>query len=400
MARTVLTFLLLLGFLIPWAASAQASEEAYIVRDVKVDILSESAVKARDKAFGEAQKTAFLKLATRYLSPDQLTGFTPPDAKTIAGMVQDFEVQSEQLSTKRYVGIYTFRFKASVANRFFNHGPVYTDAASELPTRRAALMVLPFFQIGTGPAVLWDPRKNPWLLAWQHTELEGNPALVLPLGDVSDIMDIKDNQVTTYNRAGLKRILTRYEARDAVILVARFTQGDKYPVVIDIYRTDRKPPELLKSLQIEVGSSKTLGDLLNKAIVQSKEVLSGNWKLETIVTDESLDPTVSDVAANEAAAVPEPAKPYRPMSGQVRVQTRFTNLAEWLELRRSLNTVPALTGVKIVTLKSNEAVVDLSYADWPSLSNGLGAKGLSINGTGAGNYQLMRRSPTSTPFYR
>ena len=38
------------------AAFAQASDGAYIVRDVKVDILSESAVKARDKAFGEAQK--------------------------------------------------------------------------------------------------------------------------------------------------------------------------------------------------------------------------------------------------------------------------------------------------------------------------------------------------------
>ena len=397
MARTVLTFLLVLGFLLPLAVPAQASEEAYIVRDVKVDILSDSAVKARDKAFGEAQKTAFMKLATRYLSPVELKGFVPPDAKTIAGMVQDFEVQSEQLSTKRYVGIYTFRFKAGAANRHFNHGPRYTDAASELAVRRAALMVLPFFQQGTGPAVLWDARKNPWLQAWQKTSLDGNPALVLPLGDVSDIMDVKDNQVTTYNPAGLKRILSRYEARDAVILVARFVQGEKYPVVVDIYRTDRKPPLLLKSLQIEVGTSKTLGDLLTKAIAQSKEVLAGNWKLETIVADEA---TVTEAAEADEAAVPAPAKPYRPLSGQVRVQTRFSSISEWLEVRRSLNSVPSLTGVKIVTLKSNEAIVDLSYADWPSLTNGLGAKGLTISGTGAGNYQLTRRAPTANPFYR
>lgn len=402
MARTVLTLLLLLGFLLPHAAPARASEGAYIVRDVKVDILSESAVKARDKAFGEAQKTAFMKLATRYLSPEELTTFTPPDAQTIAGMVQDFEVQNEQLSTKRYVGLYTFRFKANVANRYFNRAPRYTDAASELPTRQAALMVLPFFQQGKGPAVLWDARKNPWLLAWQKTDLNGNPALVLPLGDVSDIMDVRDNQVTTYNPAGLKRLLTRYEARDAAILVARFNQGEKYPVVVDVYRTDRKPPQLLKSLSVNVGNAKTLGELLNQAIVDSKEALAGNWKLETIVDDGMVpgEPSVAAAAAADAPSVPAAPKPYTPMSGQVRVQTQFTSISEWLDLRRSLNGIPALTGVKIVALKANEAVVDLSYADWPSLTNGLTAKGLSISSSGTGNYLLSRRTAVGQPFYR
>ncbi len=405
MARIVLSLLLFCGFL-ALSQPARAYDDAYTVRDVKVDILAESAVKARDKAFGAAQKAAFLKLASRYRSQDELKTLTPPDAQTIAGMIQDFEIQNEQLSTKRYVGLYTFRFKGNVANRYFGGSPVYTEASSELPARRAALMVLPFFQAGKNTAAaLWDTKQNPFLLAWQQTSLEGNPALVLPLGDVSDMMDVRDNQVTTYNPAGLKRILKRYEARDAVILLARFNQGAAYPVEIDVYRTDRRPPELIKTIQMEAGSSRTLGELLTRAVAETKDVLAGNWKLQTIVDDEAAaaaagQTSVAQAAAADAAAVPAQPKPYKPMSGQVRVQTSFASITEWLELRRSLNSVPALTGVKIVALKSNEAIVELSYADWPSLNNGLGAKGLSISSRGEGNYQLQRRNAPAMPFYR
>ena len=94
------------------------------------------------------KKTAFLKLATRFLSPEELTSYVAPDAKTIAGMVQDFEVVSEQLSTKRYVGIYTFRFKAHAANRYFNRSPRYADTEAAPASNRAGLMILPFFQQG------------------------------------------------------------------------------------------------------------------------------------------------------------------------------------------------------------------------------------------------------------
>jgi hypothetical protein len=398
MARTVLTVFFLLGFLVSAAVSARASDGAYTVRDVKVDILSESAVKARNKAFGEAQKTAFMKLATRFLSPEELTSFTAPDERTIAGMVQDFEVVSEQLSTKRYVGIYTFRFKAQAANRYFNRTPRYADA--EIPSApRAGLMILPFFQQGTSSTVLWDASKNPWLQAWQKTPLTGNPALVLPLGDVSDMMDMKDDQALTYNPAGLKRIMSRYEARDAVILIAKFNQSEQNPLTVDIYRTDRNPPALFKTLSFETGSAKTLGDLLMTAVDESKKALTGNWKLETIVIDDGGGAGAAAESETVAPAAGAP-KSYSPLSGQVRVSVKFSNLSEWLAIRRSLNAIPALTGVKIVALKTDEAVVDLTYADWPSLTKGLSAKGLSLASTGSGHYQLMRKSASATPFYR
>lgn len=388
MARTVLTLLFLLGFSLAGgavsAAFAQVTDQSYIVHDVKVDTLAESAVKARDKAFGEAQQAAFIKLAARYYAPEEMATLVPPDARTIAGMVQDFEVVNEQLSKKRYIGMYTFRFKANAVNHYFKRAQQYTGDVVQV--QRSALLVLPFFQ-QAGKTVLWDPVKNPFLAAWQKADLNGNPTLLLPLGDMSDIMDVHDDQITVYNAAGLKRMLSRYEARDAVVLLAKFDPANKKdPLLVDIYRTDRRKAELLKTISVPVGGAKVLSQLLIQAVAQSKEELAGNWKLETIVEDA---PPV-ETSAVETVPV-EQAKPYTPLAGQVRVQTRFSNIAEWLNIRRSLNSIPALTGVRIVALKSNEATVDLTYVDWPSMNSGLTAKGLTISGTGVGDYMLIRQ---------
>lgn len=392
MARTVLTLLFLLGFLLPQPVLAQYSEQAYIVHDVKVDTLAESAVKARDKAFGEAQKAAFLKLAGRYYTPEELLALPLPTPQAIAGMVQDFEVVSEQLSTKRYVGTYTFRFKANAVNRYFGgRAPQYVDQ-TVAPISHGSILLLPFFQQGSTVA-LWDAKRNPWLGAWQQADLSGNPSIMLPLGDVSDMMDIKDGQALTYNPAALKRMLARYEVRDAVIAVAKFDQMAKDPLVIDIYRTDRKPPELYKSLSIPLGNAKVLGDLLKVGIDQTRDALTGNWKLATIVQDGSMTPnpavpqTTSPVAQPVVPRAVTPAA--SPLSGQVRATAKFSNIAEWLAIRRSLNAVPGTT-VRIVALKSNEAVVDLGYSSWASLSTGLGQAGLTLAATGPNAYRLSK----------
>jgi len=374
-----------LGFLHAGAGFALARESTYTVTEVKVDTLAESAVKARDKAFGEAQTAAFKKLAERFYSPDELSGLGIPDAKTIAGMVQDFEVKNEQLSTKRYRGVYTFRFKAHAVERYFGRSAQYSAGQFDGATsgNQSGLLILPFFTYN-GKTVLWDQQKNPWLQAWQRTTLTGNLSLVLPLGDVSDIMDVREEQGLTYNPAGLKRMRSRYEARDTAIIFAKFEQGSRKPLVIEVYRAVNKSPELYKTLEVPTNGAKTLGQLMTKGIAMTKEVLAERWRLETIVED------TEQVSEDVATPVAEP-KPYVPMGGQARFVTRFTNINEWLAIRRSLTSIPTLTNVKIVSLKANQAVIDLSYSDWPSLNTGLNSRGLFVSSTGAGSYELGRQ---------
>lgn len=410
MARTVLTLLFLLSFLVPAAAFAQVGEQAYIVHDVKVDTLAQSAVKARDKAFGEAQMVAFRMLAARYLSPSEMSSFVAPDAKTVAGMVQDFEVVSEQLSTKRYLGTYTFRFKAGAVNRYFKRAPQYLDDVAQVAHSRTGILIFPYFQFGPADKpslVLWDASKNPWLRSWQKTPLDGNPSLVLPAGDASDVMDMRDDQATTYNPVALKRMLARYSSREAIILVARFDQAASPPLQIDIYRTDKSQIELHKTLPIPTGNAKVLSELLAQGVAAAKVELAGNWKLQTIVNDDpALDAAEDEPVAaveeeeqspaqQQEAAMPVKAapQPYTPSGGQARVQTRFNTLQEWLAVRRALNGLTPLTNVRIVALKANEAIVDLSYTDWSALNGALASRGLTLSSAGGNVYQLSGRPP-------
>ena len=185
MFRTVLTYLSLLAFMsIPALAQGKA---AYTIRDVKVDIVAESSVKARDQAFAAAQEKAFRILSERFLTADQLTSFKPPSPTTISGMVSDFEITSEQLSKKRYLGTYVFRFKENAVYRYFGHGPI-ADSGAETPV--ASLLVIPVFT-QKDEAALWDTSKNPWLQAWQNNDNSAS-GIVVPEGNVSDKIQAKN----------------------------------------------------------------------------------------------------------------------------------------------------------------------------------------------------------------
>lgn len=116
MLRIVFSFLLCL-FLIGFYGGANA-DSLYEVTGVAVDVADESSVKARTKAFAEAQQKAFAVLAGRFGQADRTA--TP---EMVSALVQDFEITNEQLSHKRYKGIFTIRFRESAVNGYFGNIP-------------------------------------------------------------------------------------------------------------------------------------------------------------------------------------------------------------------------------------------------------------------------------------
>lgn len=107
---------------------AFAENSPYNVKGVEVDVLAESSVKARNDAFLEAQRKAFRVLATRYYSEDELKVLKVPSDETLSSFIQDFKIASEQVSTKRYKGVFDFRFKSKDVNSHFGRGPInFTD---------------------------------------------------------------------------------------------------------------------------------------------------------------------------------------------------------------------------------------------------------------------------------
>lgn len=402
-----LLFLFLAVFALCGQALAQQQDTPYIVRDVKVDITAASAVKARDKAFGEAQMKAFEVLAGRFMMPEEVVTFQKPDAKTVAGLVQDFEIVSEQLSTKRYIGTYIFRFKEGATDRFFGHAPVvgYGEGV------RGGLLVLPYYQENENQ-YLWDS-KNIWFKAWTRAQDRVGEDIIIPLGDVSDLMDMQNGQATTYNPAALKRMKKRYGASDAVVALATLQPNSpSQPLQIKLYRTDLKEPEVGSTIVISAGGVTDADKVLDQAVQETLVALQDSWKAEaqaptTLHDGLPQDPEAvpADSGYDAPLAYPGLPRALQPDGAQIattpaaqpntalRTSVRFADMAQWISMRRNLNGIPGLAGVKIISLNRTEAVVDLNYHGTADvLKAQLGARGVAFNQAG-GTY-TMSATPT------
>jgi hypothetical protein len=85
----------------------------YVVSGVDVDVTAADSATARDQAIAEGQRKAFAKLMEQLVGAEQAATIQTPSDSQLSGMVQDFEVESERLSSVRYIGVLTYRFDAA-----------------------------------------------------------------------------------------------------------------------------------------------------------------------------------------------------------------------------------------------------------------------------------------------
>ncbi|MCE7887332.1 MAG: DUF2066 domain-containing protein [Alphaproteobacteria bacterium PRO2] len=369
--RTVLYAIFACFLLAPGPALAEA--DLFTVEGVQVDVTADSALAARDQAFDKAQVDAFLVLAGRMLSESELTAFTPPDAATVSPMVQDYEVTAEKLSSVRYIGTYTIRFRAAAVERFLNvQGQSYTNVSS------APLVILPFYQAG-GRTYLWSP-YNIWMRAWNRTDPRGPLVpVIVPMGDLEDVSDISDDDVFSYNPSKLANLLKRYDAGDAVIAVAapdgnlaRAREDDPAngAITVSLYRTDNGQPEHVREMVVEAQPGDTLSKLLGRAVGEVQTALKQNWKEKTVVS------TIREVP---------------PTGNAVVARVKIASLEEWARTQQSLARVNAITHTTLKSLSPREALVELSFrGDEEMLRQALAQAGMTLSHPKFAGYQ----SPT------
>jgi hypothetical protein len=370
--RTVL-YAIFACFLLP-LAPALAEADLFTVEAVQVDVTADSALAARDQAFDKAQIDAFTVLAGRMLPESALAAFTPPDIATVSPMVQDYEVTAEKLSSVRYIGTYTIRFRAAAVERYLNiQGQSYTNVSS------APLVILPFYQAG-GRTYLWSP-YNSWMRAWNRTAGPGGALVpvIVPMGDLEDVSDIGDDDVFSYNPSKLAALLKRYDAGDAVIAVAapdgnlaRANEGDPAngAVTVSLYRTDNGQPEHVREMVVESQAGDTLSKLLDRAVGEVQTALKQNWKEKTVVS------TIREV---------------QPTGNAVVARVKIASLEEWARTQQALARVNAITHTTLKSLSPREALVELSFrGDEQMLRQALAQAGMTLSHPKFAGYQ----SPT------
>lgn len=118
---------------------APAVANPLVVADVVVDKEAENSVVAREKAINDSRREAFKKLAERNMTPAEFKALKMPKDSDIAMLVQDFEIQDEQMSSTRYVGTFTVRFRDAVRNYINVHAeaPAPEEYASDNPDHGA-----------------------------------------------------------------------------------------------------------------------------------------------------------------------------------------------------------------------------------------------------------------------
>lgn len=382
-ALLIILWLSVCGFML---SPIKAMANTYEVKGVKVDIVADSSVNARDKAFKQAQDKAFEILATRFLNSDELKTFKKPSSETIARLVRDVALVTEQASARRYVGEFNIRFKPAVTKNHFGKSPL----KNEDEDKAAIPFIIPFF-VQNNEWHLWDTAQNPLLKIWRAAD---DKNFMLPTGDTLDQMDIKKDFITAYNRGIIKRIKARYTISEIIIVVASFDPAKAPQLTIDLYRTDTQKLTKARTLEFNVTNEKNLGALIKTALPKIKEELSGNWKEEptppvtfTTILNDSTD---KEKTYNPETDEPPQGEAYKPQAGTAAMIAQFSSMNEWIKLRRDIQQTPSVTAVKINSIKTFEAEIVVSYLDWQSLLNNLTARGLTIRSLGNNKYLIMR----------
>jgi len=110
MRKIFLVLLFLCAALPAWSA------EPYVISGVSVDVTADNSAAARDQAMVEAQRKAFMNLATQLVPGKPIPNVSD---KAIGDMVSDFHIEQEKFGGNRYVGTFTFRFRQNPVRTAF-----------------------------------------------------------------------------------------------------------------------------------------------------------------------------------------------------------------------------------------------------------------------------------------
>lgn len=315
----------------PASVPPAARADAFTVSDVKVDVSAANANAARDQAIAEAQRKAWETLYQRMTAS---TRAAPRVSEIdLARMVQGFEIDDEKVSATRYVGTITVRFRPqAVRDQLGNVGAAYVEPPAQ------PLVVLPVTVVAGRP-VLWEDRTR-WREAWEAKERGSSLVpLAVPEGEMEDFQAIGIEDAMKGSAEPLAAIARRYNAAGVVVAKTELpasgepTRGQ--PMVVEVTRYGLDGTRDQFNVPVRADASDRPEDLLTRAVTFVSAALDEAWRRE-----------------NTVASGPEQS---------VAVAVPISRLEDWIETRKRLAAVHAVSRVDVLSLSRVEALVGLSY---------------------------------------
>ncbi|WP_455171750.1 DUF2066 domain-containing protein [Azospirillum largimobile] len=329
------------------SAAMPSAADPFAVTGVRVDINGSNPTTVRDQAIREAQAKAWAELYRRLVP-----GGTPPrlSDNDIARLVQGFEIDEEKVSASRYVGAITVRFRPNAVRDALGQSGGATQYV-EPPSR--PFVILPVTQT-EGRTILWQDR-TPWRAAWEARQPAASLVpLVLPDGELSDAQAISGEDAIAGNAEALGRIAQAYKAGGVV--VARTDLPANGPdaargMTVDVTRYGLDGTRDNQVVQVKGGSS--ADDVLTRAVAAVGTQLDESWRRE-----------------HTTATGPE-------QTTMVRVPLSAVN--DWVETRKRLASVNAVTRSNLMSISRSEALVTLTHRGDPDqLAQALARQDLAL----------------------
>ncbi len=223
--RTIMTcFFISVSFLFSLLNELNATIQ---VDNIKVDIESTSGLMARNLAIAEARRKAFRQIieTTPSLNYNIDKRGMPSDA-ALENAMDTFEVEKEKILSKRYIGTLSITFSDVGMDHIFsdNVGPI--APAKKISNKSVKMKVdSPFIRdvlfvpafITPDESLLWT--SNIWRTFWQQNQNNDVFKVLVPLGDIKDIMSTSIEDFMTGDALKVMALLKRYQ-KDQLIFAS------------------------------------------------------------------------------------------------------------------------------------------------------------------------------------
>ena len=344
--RAALGMLFCLLAVLPARADSQGAIAVY---GIDVDVTAADAVSAREKAVLAGQRQGLGQALSMVASPADVARLPALSDAQITDMVADYEVEQEKVSTVRYIGRLTFRYRTDALASYLQQNGIGFSVGTAPP-----VLVLPVMA-GSDGNLLWED-SNAWRAAWiQHPPTEGLVPFRLPKGDAAD-QAVSADDALAGNIGKLQPLAGRYGANEVVVATAAADSGG---VALSVKR---------------YAAAGAVGGFQDK--------LAGD-------PDAAYAAAIDRVATQVQRDWVDQNRVSSGVEQSLTVEAAVGNLAQWAEMNRRLAAVGTLRQVELVYLMRGRAEMNLVFlGDRDQLARALGQQALVLQNSADGRATL------------
>jgi len=265
--------------------------DTFTVRNISVDVTSNSSFVARDLAINQGMRVAFQTLLKRLTIEADYERLPDMSDEKIESFLIGFEVEEEKLSNVRYIGLLTFRFKDSPIRDLLTMNDLNFSESLAKP-----FLVIPVYKI-SGVFYLWE-KDNPWKNAWDNfSEKVSLTKFVSAKGGFLDFSEIGPVQALSGDEERILSIAKKYQTDQAIVAFASLKpESLQENVSLEVklaHYSIGHAEDLSATLSFDLDQGENMDSLFSRAAKLSAEKIINDWKYVNLIRNTGKENTLS-----------------------------------------------------------------------------------------------------------